>query len=133
MFSLVCSSVLRPALVENRNDTKSGVCLLTYSRGIGTVVISCIVRDRVMPAVNFVIFFYLILCVSVCDKTRGGKAACLRKEMKRKARVTWVMGLFTTMSLIFVVLCVLLVRKSMPAERSFTHELLFGYNMYVCV
>ena len=66
-------------------------------------------------------------------KTRGGKAACIRKEMKRKARVTWVMGLFTTMSLIFVVLCVLLVRKSMPAERSFTHELLFGYNTCVCV
>ena len=73
------------------------------------------------------------MCVSVCDKTRGGKAACLRKEMKRKARVTWVMGLFTTMSLIFIVLCVLLVRKSMPAERSFTHELLFGYNTCVCV
>ena len=38
------------------------------------------------------------------------------------------------MSLTFVVLCVLLVRKSMSAERSITHELhelLFGYN--VCV
>ena len=40
---------------------------------------------------------------------------------------------FRTMSLTFVVLCVLLVRKSMLAERSFTHELLFGYNVCVCV
>ena len=40
---------------------------------------------------------------------------------------------FRTMSLTFVVLCVLLVRKSMSAERSFTHELLFGYNMCACV
>ena len=70
------------------------------------------------------------MCVCV-TKTRGGKAACLRKELKRKARDTWVIGLFRTMSLTFVVLCVLLVRKSMSAERSITHELLIGYN--VCV
>ena len=40
---------------------------------------------------------------------------------------------FRTMSLTFVVLCVLLVRESMSAERSITHELLFGYNMCACV
>ena len=43
---------------------------------------------------------------------------------------------FRTMSLTFVVLCVLLVRKSMSAERSITHELhelLIGYNVCVCV
>ena len=81
-------------------------------------------------------FLSYSVCVCVCvTKTRGGKAACLRKELKRKAWDTWMIGLFRTMSLTFVVLCVLLVRKSMSAERSSTHELhelLFGYNS-VCV
>ena len=84
------------------------------------------------------VLFYLIMCVRVCvcvcvTKTRGGKAACLRKGMKRKAWDTWVMGLSRTMSCIFVVLCMLFVSKSMPAECSFMHELLFGYNICVCV
>ena len=90
VFSLVCSSVLRPALVVNRNETKSGVYLLTYSRGIGTIVISCIVRDRDKPAVNFVFFFYLIVCgwvgvggwVGVCVCV----GVCVRERERERER-----------------------------------------------
>ena len=42
----------------------------------------------------------------------------LTKRTERKSRDTWVIGLFRTMSLTFVVLCVLLVRKSMSEREN---------------
>ena len=83
------------------------------------IVISCIARDLDMPAVNFVFFLPYSVCVrvSACDQNTWWEGGMLTERTEKEVtghlgdrtvqnNVTHIRE-FRTMSLTFVVLCVL--------------------------